>query len=258
MTQNIILRNSTTEYRKHSHGFMKKACAISLMTTLVFGLTACGSATATSTPTEDSADYEYVGEGQTTGGIPTDEELANREAEYEQYEAEATESTESTDSAESTETTDYSDVNVEMETTPTASDTFISSDNFWQGDDYFDLEEYLWMNGATSIDYDNNYTIAPYMFFGKWRITIRGTGLNIIDTDAWNSGNRADYNIIVPKTESDSENGPTVQINDSGARIYPNIPALLDAVIPYLTDSANDPLSETGLDYSIDTVTPVN
>ena len=100
---------------------MKKYFVMMIVTMMVMSMTACGSSlpegeTAAVADDGSSSDSsEYVGEGEVQGGMPTDEELEAREEEAESYE-------------ESSE--DYSDANVEMETTPSGSDTYISADNF--------------------------------------------------------------------------------------------------------------------------------
>ncbi|MBQ2638500.1 hypothetical protein IJF91_00315 [Candidatus Saccharibacteria bacterium] len=157
---------------------MKKYFCLFMVTMLTMALTACGEKTTENTPSEKPV--EYTGEGEVQGGIPTDEELAEREEEAKTYEE-----------ASEEPTVDYSDANVEMETTPTASDTYISADNFWQGEDYFDLEEYLYMNGADKIIYlDEKADVIDYpeegkMVFcrtniGHWRITIAGSGSSFL------------------------------------------------------------------------------
>ena len=117
---------------------MKRAFGLIVFMVAMVSFAACGGST-TSAPAKESV--EYTGEGEAKDGISIDEEAISEEAgSYEEV------------SSEEPSEINYSDANVEMETTPTASDTYISADNFWQGEDYFDLEKYLWMNGA---DEDN-------------------------------------------------------------------------------------------------------
>ena len=149
---------------------MKKYFCLFMVTMLTMSLTACGEKSTENTSAQESV--EYTGEGEVQGGIPTDEELAAREEEAESYEETSEESSE----------INYSDANVEMETTPTASDTYISADNFWQGEDYFDLEEYLYMNGADKIIYldekadvidrPTGAMMTCRTNIGHWRLTV--------------------------------------------------------------------------------------
>ncbi len=106
--------------------------AIFVMTTV----TACGGNTSVAIPaTEETVDQnavDYQGEGQVQGGIKSDEEIAALQEEEQQYIDDST-------------TTEY-ESNEGYEP-----DTYIGAENFWQGEDYFDLENYLYMNGAAWV-----------------------------------------------------------------------------------------------------------
>ena len=150
---------------------MKKYFWLFIVAMLMMSLTACDGST-TSTPNKESVNN--TGKGEVRDGISTDEELVAHEEEVKSYE----------EASEEPSEIDYSDVNVETETMPTASDTYISADDFWQGEDYFDLEEYLWVNGADEVIPCDSHEdpveetgndVASYradFFDGQWSIMI--------------------------------------------------------------------------------------
>lgn len=231
--------------------FNTRNLSLVIVVVLTFSLTACGTSTATS-PSEESIDYvapeqeqladsdteDYAGEGEVQGGMLTDEELAEREQEAS-----------STDSWDGEEDPDYPDANVEMTETPTSSDTFISSDNFWNGDDFFDLEEYYWMNGARNVQYESGENYPPFAIFNGWIIYTAGSGCNVYNIQDWNQNERPfkAYNIH----DEFLFDSPPARINDSGANIMKNLPALLDEVIPCLLENSDkdDPFEDTELDH---------
>ncbi len=121
---------------------MKKNIFCIIAALVMASLTACGNASGLESNPETEAEFvEYEGEGEVQGGIKSDEEIESLQDEEESYEPEIEyfENEEEEDSA-----------NVEMET-PEAGSTYISADNFWQGDDYFDLEEFFYQNGAVWV-----------------------------------------------------------------------------------------------------------
>lgn len=231
---------------------MRKSICLILVAMLTLSLTACGSSSSTSSssssgssritfeqePSVNSNIEDFSGEGEVTGGIPTDEELAEREAEGDSY------ATASDDSA----SFDYADANFEMETTPTAADTFISSDNFWNGEDYFDLEEYYWMNGARNVLYsEDNRNYPPYAVFNGWIIHSAGSGCFVSKIhDAGEPTN--EYEVFGEFLNEP----PSVRVNDDGAMIMRNLPAMLDKVVPCLIEygDQDDPFSNTELSYA--------
>lgn len=131
---------------------MKKNIFFLLLCLSLLNLTTCGSSKSAEILQEDSVSQELTadddledpdfstGEGEVTGGIPSDEEIAERESEAEAYDA---------DSADNFD--ENTNENIDMSEDLNDSTTYASADNFWQGDDYFDLEGYLRENGATSI-----------------------------------------------------------------------------------------------------------
>lgn len=236
---------------------------LGIIMVMTLGLTACGTSTATS-PSKESIDYVapeqepladgdlegYAGEGEIQGGMPSDEELAEREQEAS-----------STDSWDGEEDPDYPDANVEMTETPTSSDTFISSDNFWNGDDYFDLEEYLYMNGANDVfptdgtDYqptDGQPKCYIGQFFNKeWEITIMPeTGLSLQHRGVDNEGYIVRDRIyivdcgIVPEKHF-------VTVDAKGTKMLTDVIMLLDQVIPVLKENYTQecPLDGSGIIY---------
>lgn len=232
---------------------MKKNICLAIVLALSLSLTACGGASSGSSPAEPesattqetaSTGEDYTGEGAVQGGIPTDEELAERN-----QEASSTEEASSTDSLDSEEEPDYSDANVEMSETPTSSDTFISSDNFWQGEDYFDLEEYYWMNGAKNVGYEWGENYSPFAVYNGWKIDDAGSGCNVYYIQDWNQNERP-FKAYSIHGEFLNE-APSVRINDSGAMIMKNLPAILDVVIPCLLENSDkdDPFENTDLNY---------
>ncbi|MDO4967703.1 MAG: hypothetical protein Q4E70_02985 [Candidatus Saccharibacteria bacterium] len=219
---------------------MKKYFCLFMVTMLTMALTACGEKTTENTPSEKPV--EYTGEGEVQGGIPTDEELAEREEEAKTYEE-----------ASEEPTVDYSDANVEMETTPTASDTYISADNFWQGEDYFDLEEYLYMNGASKINrkyYDSSGMIVavegenePVSIYEArfdnlyWRVTIAAPNAVYIQFTGYKKDGHPmlapGYNIALHESVDDWK---LVKVNQTGLECTKNTIIALDHVM-YLIKS---------------------
>ncbi|MBR1874766.1 hypothetical protein IJ798_00050 [Candidatus Saccharibacteria bacterium] len=243
---------------------MKKNICLAIVLALSLSLTACGGASSGSSPAEPesattqetaSTGEDYAGEGAVQGGIPTDEELAERN-----QEASSTEEASSTDSLDSEEEPDYSDANVEMSETPTSSDTFISSDNFWQGEDYFDLEEYLYMNGCDKIRYltDNGPVENPpekklpaLALMGRWQLSISASNCILTDYDEYveTKGNPTrEYYIYLEFTNE----APSVRVNNDEAVIMKNMPELLDQIIICLHEheSSDNPLESSSLEYS--------
>ena len=233
---------------------MKKNICLAIVLALSLSLTACGGASSGSSPAEPesattqetaSTGEDYAGEGAVQGGIPTDEELAERE-----QEASSTEETDNTDNWDGEEDPDYSDANVEMSETPTSSDTFISSDNFWQGEDYFDLEEYYWMNGAKNVQYESGESYPPFAIYNGWKIDAAGSGCNVYNIQDWNQ-NEKPFKAYYVRCSDALDEAPSTKINNDGATIMRDLPSLLDEVIPCLLENSDkdDPFENTSLDY---------
>ena len=172
--------------------FKKNTFTVILSLCLVLMLAACGK---NSNSVNSSAKYDdYHGEGEIQGGIKSDEDIARIDEEIKQYEAEKNkEAEQNEDTWDGAEDDTESEINVEMET-PTAFSTYIGAENFWQGDDYFDLENFLYMNGATKVlkggfdsDYDfeeRDHDITMYKaYFSNpyWIVTIQTVGSGSIE-----------------------------------------------------------------------------
>ena len=222
-----------------------------LTAALIFSLPGCGSSSSStdatsgdneensvSESTTDDSDNDsdnYAGEGQTQGGIPTDEELAEREAEADSYLGD-----------------DSDDRNVEMETVPTASDTFIPASNFISGD-FFDIEEYYWMNGASEVRWPHRedpeeMIITPIARFYGWDIIVGANSCTVYNAEEYYSG-------ILTATYSILGNGDSKEeiyiTHEDDIIIFTSVPEMLDVIIPCLRDNhtEKDPFMESTLDY---------
>lgn len=219
---------------------MKTYFVFFIVALLMMSLTACGGST-TSAPANESVNN--TGEGGVQGQIQTDEELVAHEEEATPYEEASEESSE----------IDYSDANVEMETMPTASDTYISADNFWKGEDYFDIEEYLRMNGADEVIPCDSHEdpveetgndIASYradFFDGQWSIMICHGVCFIV--------RMSDYKTFgCPGME----NSDTVTVDTRGTQITrENLNKSIIMVQSLMEHhDEEDPLIDSGLDYN--------
>lgn len=134
------------------------------------------------------------------------------------------------------------------ETSSTASGEFVSSDNFWQGDDYFDLEGYCWANGAEDVQWKRE-DASPVMIFNGWRLTLAGSACSVINVHDMNTMMNQETAYYVFAEPGDM----TVRVNDTGAMITPGVPALLDQIIPRLKEHGNevDPFAGTRLTYNM-------
>ena len=136
---------------KNTKRFFAFLVTISMLATL----TACGGhGEAVPAPVEQET-KDFAGEGQVQGGIKSDEEIAALQEEEEQY---ASEKPATEEPAAEEPTVEYAE-NVSNE--GHIPDTYIGTENFWQGDNYFDLENYLYMNGASSVEkgyYDDSWS----------------------------------------------------------------------------------------------------
>lgn len=96
-------------------------------------ITGCGSKSAPGVSSTELINSE--GEGPVQGGIKSDEEISKLQEEEQQY------------TEDEEPTIEYAE---NVDNTGHEPDSYISADNFWQGD-FFDLENYLYMNGALWI-----------------------------------------------------------------------------------------------------------
>jgi hypothetical protein len=132
---------------------MKRYIALFAAVILMATLTACGNNTAADTT-------EYHGEGQVQGGIKSDEEIENLQNEEQQSQNQEAEYVDNTGNE------------------PDAYGTGNFQD-YWEGDDYFDIEAYALANGCSHVNWaDANLDyctkdVAVHcrsLTFGKWEI----------------------------------------------------------------------------------------
>lgn len=140
--------------------------AVILMSTMLAGCGSKDAAATTESAPNSSSQTEYEGEGQTQGGIKSDEEIAALQEEESSYEEEA-----ETEYAENVDNTGH-------EPESYGSGNF---QDYWQGEDYFDLAGYLKDNGAIDAypsDFHYEKVDGPaelYVSYTKdyaWRLVI--------------------------------------------------------------------------------------
>ena len=231
--------------------FIKRNFAkIFILVILATVLTACGS----SKP-KDESDNNYVeskSEGNGQGVIKSDEELAALEEEGKQYEE-----------ASSTEPED-NPANVDMSAYEPESYGSGNFQDYWQGDDYFDLVGYLKDNGADIVYATNDQSypvedstdINMYVasFYGEqWEITIMSdAGVTIghayCDTDG---RLRKDPHYIV-YCSSPGDLGGNITVDKNGTIFRSGVLTIMDSVVQYMNANrnSNDPLNGSGLNYA--------
>lgn len=219
---------------------MKKYFAFFLALIIALGmLTGCGS----SLPDAKSdPDIHYVGEGETEGGIKSDEEIASITEEAEE-------------NSTTTEEPSYED-NTGHEPDGYSTGNF---QDYWQGDDYFDIVAFAEANGCDHIKYADNEAnkvndeseACFYTFYfndSSWMVqpTI-GCILIKLDSDY----NRvAEYSVLYDDVNS---LGTTVSISDKNnvtlsSKTIEAFVAVVNAVQAY--PNSDDPLAEAGIERS--------
>lgn len=224
--------------------------------TLVLSLTGCGSATPAAPAQVSSGEVEEVksfeGEGPVQGGIKSDEEIAALQKEEQQYASEAASEEEPAEFVDNTghEPDSYGSGNFQ---------------DYWQGDDYFDIVAYAKANGCNQISYldasgspvKDEYTAGFYTFyFGDWMIQPYGNGCNLTylgntDADGYSTCS-PEYNIL-PESLDEQANSPSISVSKNNDVTIPLLEiTFFDTVVNALkaNSSSQDPLSETNLNYT--------
>ena len=192
--------------------------------TLVLGLTGCGnksasSATTAPAPVEEAKSFE--GEGPVQGGIKPDEEIAALQEEEQQYASEAASEEEPAEFVDNTghEPDSYGSGNFQ---------------DYWQGDDYFDIVSYLKANGANSVQLIGTTTqfYAAYFDNDEWAIITSDTGGCVYgkrDHGTTDYEKFVGYDVI-PKADSPGDQR-LITLDENGTTIAEQTLILLDAVI---------------------------
>ena len=226
---------------------MKRYFTVFLVLIMVLSLTACGkSSGASSTSSSD-----YHGEGQVQGGIKSDDELAVLQEEERAGTTDAQQST-TEDGTENNQQSGDSDA------TPATSGTGHFED-YWQGDNFFDIARYLNDNGCIQINYlnatgsttdnESEATIYNAYFYGcTWKIRISGTGCYLIHLSTDNNSGTPEYLVTtngVPENNIRLSNNNNAVCSREGLQI-------MDAIIQAIRNNPDslDPLSYTDLFYT--------
>ena len=224
-------------------------------------LTACGpgKAAATSAPKTAEVDEEFHGEGEVQGAIKSDDEIAALQAEEEQYASEA--SSEPDDSSDFSEDPDGSEDPINVDNTGHEPEAYGSGNfqDYWQGEDYFDIVSYLRARGCTEIRYyddstsetddESKATFYVAFFNGhEWEIDFLSAVLSIKHiTDNYDTTGTPEYMIL-----DDSVSDINISLSKTGPA-KASLKALqnLDITITYIINNSGslDPLNGSGLNY---------
>ena len=219
-------------------------------------LTACGSKTdnnPSNATTDSSFDANERGEDEFPGKIKSEEELAALEEEARQYEEQGTE-----DNSEPEE----NPANVDMEGHEPESYGSGNFQDYWEGDDYFDLVGYLKDNGADKVyatskysyPVEDNSNIDLYVasFYNEqWEVTIMtDAGITLGHAYCDDSGKLCKdphYIISCPTNEL----GQSIRIDSAGTTTGSGIISILDTVIQCMKNNrdSNNPLENSNLQY---------
>ena len=227
---------------------MKRYFTVFLVFIMVLSLTACGK----SHNTQASGSENYHGEGQVQGGIKSDDEIAALQEEERAGTTDAQQST-SEDEIENNQQPGDSDA------TPATSE--IDAQNYWEGDDYFDIVRCAEDNNCVAVWYydpqgnliqNNNSTVVGHAFFFRdWMVTVNRSSIVLTYTRAKDEEghalNEPEYQIII----SNSSDSISVNHDNSAVLTRETIDAfitILDAINSKPGDQ--DPLNGTGLTYS--------
>ena len=222
---------------------LHKIFSVFLIFVMIFALTACGK-----NDTTDATNFQqYHGEGQTQGGIKSDEEISALQEE------------ERNGTAETTTEDGNNDQPSSSEGTPATSETG-NADSYWQGNDYFDLIGYLTDNGYKGFNaYDSNYDHVddnqPVSIYGcysadfTWRLDI-GQGFISVRYIGGSPSNPVDTPSYTGYT---SEAGDQmIQIDNRGTQFTSKTLDTVFIIVQNIAaDSSNmDPMRDTGINYS--------
>jgi hypothetical protein len=221
--------------------------SVILVFAMILTLTACGkSSGASSTSSSD-----YYGEGQVQGGIKSDGEIAALQEEERAGTTDAQQSA-SEDEIENNQQSGDSDA------TPATSE--IDAQNYWEGDDYFDIVRCAEDNNCVAVWYcdsqgnaiqnNNSTAIGHYFFFSDWMVSVTGSTIELIYTRAKDENghnlNKPEYLIVVPNSTDlipvSRENSAVASREAIDAFIV-----ILNAINSKPGDQ--DPLNGTGLNY---------
>ena len=208
---------------------LHKYISVILVFAMILTLTACGKSSGTSS----TSSTDYHGEGQVQGGIKSDDEIAALQEEERAGTSDAQPDTTEQQPSSS-------------DATPATSGTG-NAEDYWNGNDYFDLENYLLGCGAAVVkiggwkpDYSGfeerttNITTYQAFFIGDlhWKVSISAPA-EIEFTYTGYQVNGETY--LGPKYLIRLESYNTesnVSVNNSGTQIYHDV---IDALI-YLMD----------------------
>ena len=224
---------------------LHKIFSVFLIFVMIFALTACGK-----NDTTDATNFQqYHGEGQTQGGIKSDEEISALQEEERNGTAETT-------------TEDGNNDQPSSEGTPATSASG-NPDDYWQGSNYFDLAGYLRANGADSVYgtdgqsiHETDSEIHSYVatFYNeKWHILINESSVTLAhvfyDQD---NGGRLTFNPSYTPLYSLDEVGDYITVDNSGLQVRRIVLEQLFIIVDCIKadSSSDDPLSSSGLQYS--------
>lgn len=226
---------------------MKKIMSIILVFVMMLSLVACGK----SHNTQVSGSEDFHGEGQIQGEIKSDDEIA---ALQEEERAGTTDAQQSTTEAR-TENNQQSD---DSDTTPATSE--IDVQNYWEGDDNFDLIGYLTDNGykgfnAYNSKYepirDNNQAVSLYDCYCEnfvWRIDFSYNYIRVryIGGNPNNSVDSPTYDVY-----PGSSNDGTITVDDRGTTMSDKTLETLLAIVDNIKsdNSNNNPIRNIDVNY---------
>ena len=208
---------------------IKKLFVSFLVVIFIVSLTGCGKNTAT-----PAATANFEGEGPVQGGIKSDEEIAALQEEEQQG-----------------TTTEYAE---NVDNTGHEPEAYGSGNfqDYWQGNDYFDLIGYMKDNGFIDAIPQNHRgeivkdgsTPTCYTFYNDgrtWEITVSGASIRVADK----------ANSIAYYSNIGNDSNPIITIDSAGMQMDANIIQAIDVVVQIIKSNPNEsnPLSYTGLEY---------
>ncbi|MBR1801723.1 hypothetical protein IJ768_00640 [Candidatus Saccharibacteria bacterium] len=232
---------------------MKKNILVSFLvaTLLATVLTACGS---NSTTVSSSKTDDFHGEGEIQGGIKSDEDLARIEEEVRQYDEAKNDSAEGSNDSDMLAAGEAA--NVEMEGHEPDGPGSGNFQDYWQGENYFDLVSYMKDNGYELV--------VPYTFINYGESLKDGETAEVYecrneDTHDWIIAVEKERGLQVDRNDFDimyyvsTDKEKQISIDQTGMTISESAIVALNTVVETLKVNADseDPLNGTGLTYEV-------